>query len=96
MLPESSQLITVEPGVCFNGYGIQDSVDITQFKGQYMATLHTTCYLCHEPISVCFGLGSHVSTTPTWRAESVWCGKCRVWQKKKIKFYANREEQVNR
>lgn len=91
MLPEYGQLV-VEPGVCFDNYGIQDSVDITQFKEQYMATLHTTCYLCREPISVCFGLGSSISATPIWREESVWCRKCDVWQKKKIKFYANSEE----
>lgn len=91
MLPESAQLIVVEPGVCFDGYGIQDSVDITQFKGQYMATLHTTCYLCRKPLSVVFGLGSHVSSAPTWREESVQCKKCDVWQKKKIRFYADSE-----
>ena len=91
MLSESAQLIIVEPGVCFDAYGAQDSVDITQFKGVYMAALHTTCYLCHEPISVSFGLGNHISVTPTWRETSVWCKKCNVWQKKKIRFYAKSE-----
>ena len=83
--------IIVEPGVCFDGYGIEDTTELYVFEGLLMVTLNTTCYRCHEPIARTFCLGNRVSTKPEWKEETVYCRKCDVYQKKKIRYYAEED-----
>lgn len=80
--------IIVEPGVCSDGYGSEDTTKLDIFKGLFMITLNTTCYRCHEPLTATFCLGSRVSAEPEWKTETVHCRKCDVYQIKKIRFYA--------
>lgn len=85
--------VVIEPGVCFDGYGQDDTTDIDiveRPRGDaiIVAILHTTCYHCHAPIDHRFSLGSRIPAEPQWKEETVYCHECDVCQKKKIRFYA--------
>lgn len=83
--------IIVEPGVCFDGYGSEDTTKLYLYKGLLMVTLNTTCYRCHEPLTASFCLGSRVSAEPEWQVRTIRCRKCDVWQKKKIRYHAEED-----
>lgn len=84
--------LVIEPGMCFDGYGSEDTTQIQVLDDcRLRVTLHTTCYCCHRQIAVNFLLDSHIPATPTWRNETVHCKECDVWQIKKIRYYAEEE-----
>lgn len=92
--------LVLEPGVCFDGYGHDDTTDIDfveRPRGDaiIVAILHTTCYLCHSPIDHRFGLGSYIPAQPQWKEETVHCSKCNIYQKKKLRYYVKEAKEVN-
>lgn len=89
---EHDYFIVVEPGVCFGGYGSEDKTQIKVLDDcRLKVTLHTTCCHCSKPIVVNFFLDSYIPAEPTWTDRIVHCKECGICQIKKIRYYAEEE-----